>query len=485
MRASSLRQLIKHDWAKRIFSAPFSIRRKGAAILAVPTAVTLLTVAAWVGSRQRQAVATGWVIHTQSVLSQSSELLVALVDAETGVRGFGLTQKAVYLDPYNQAQSAIEFHFQNLSQLTEDNPTQQANLAVLQEQIERYLSQLATARQIIAERDTDQPLWQSDELQQLWREGKTNLDALRASIEDISQVERHLLIVRQQKLARLNRWVDGLLIISVLMTLTSYAWGLYLYAQADQTIATQNQQLVATNHTLTHLNEQLQQRNQDLDDFTHTVSHDLKAPLRAINNLSAWIAEDLELPESSEEGQKIALLQSRVTKMNRLIEGLLSYSRVGRTANSLEQVNVGELVREVVDSLDIPKPFEVIVAQEFPTLLTERLPLEQIFSNLISNSYKHHHRENGQVTITAEPQGDRLYRFSVIDDGPGIAPEYQARIFNMFQTLSTAASDSTGIGLAIVKKIVERRGGQLELLSERGKGTAFYFTWAAEPSNEW
>lgn len=225
----------------------------------------------------------------------------------------------------------------------------------------------------------------------------------------------------------------------------------------------------------------LDERNQELDRFVYIVSHDLKAPLRAISNLSQWIEEDIEGELSPDNQQQMKLLRDRVHRMQAMIDGLLEYARAGRTDADIEPVVVAELLAEVIDSLDPPHPFRIEIAPEMPTLSTKRLLLSQVFANLISNGIKHHDRPDGFIRVSSQDQGS-FYEFAVADDGPGIAQEHHDKIFTIFQTVNPQNnSDSSGIGLSIVKKIVETEEGTIRLESEIGKSTIFYFTWPKEP----
>jgi PAS domain S-box-containing protein len=221
----------------------------------------------------------------------------------------------------------------------------------------------------------------------------------------------------------------------------------------------------------------LADRNQELDSFVYIVSHDLKAPLRAISNLSVWIEEDLGTDLPAEIGQHMTQLRERVRRMEAMINGLLGYARVGRTDVQTELVSVAELLAEILDSLMPPSTFEITIAADLPTFPTKRLLLSQVFSNLIGNAFKHHDKSNGFIRISCQEQGD-FYEFTIVDDGPGIASEQHDRVFVIFQSTNPQKNpDSTGIGLSIVKKIVETAGGKIWLESELGKGTTFYFTW--------
>jgi PAS domain S-box-containing protein len=222
---------------------------------------------------------------------------------------------------------------------------------------------------------------------------------------------------------------------------------------------------------------ELERRNQELDSFVYVVSHDLKAPLRGIANLSEWIEEDLEGSLSVANQQQMNLLRSRVYKMEATIDGLLDYARVGIAVETIEPVCIAELLAEVIDSIAPPPKFTIELPPDLPTLSTRRLPLFQVFANLIGNGIKHHHSEAGKIQISIEDRGD-CYEFAIADDGSGIDPEHHDRMFKIFHAVNPQKrSDSTGIGLAIVKKIVEAEGGTIWLESELGKGTTFYFTW--------
>jgi PAS domain S-box-containing protein len=232
------------------------------------------------------------------------------------------------------------------------------------------------------------------------------------------------------------------------------------------------------NKFLVFTQDSLKERNQELDSFVHIVSHDLKAPLRTISNLSTWIEEELDEHLAQENQRYFLLLRQRIHRMDALIDGLLRYSQVGRQALENEIVDVAELLSELIDSLSPPENFKIEFLSPLPTLTTKRILLSQVLANLLSNAIKHHDRADGLVEISVEDLGDR-YRFSIADDGPGIpAGKDRERVFEIFRTLkpdSTGAN--TGIGLAVVKKIIEGEGGQIWLDDQLIKGTRFYFTW--------
>ncbi|PSB55937.1 hypothetical protein C7B77_13495 [Chamaesiphon polymorphus CCALA 037] len=222
----------------------------------------------------------------------------------------------------------------------------------------------------------------------------------------------------------------------------------------------------------------LERRNQELDQFAYIVSHDLKAPLRGIANLSEWIEESLAENIDAEIQEYLNLMRSRVVRMGSLIDGLLDYARVGQTEVSLTTFAIEDLLAEIIDSLNIPASFKFDLPTNLPPIVTNRLLLSQVFANLIGNAYKHHDRTDGHIQITAQLQAD-LWEFTVTDDGPGIPAADRERVFDIFQTLvERDRQGNTGIGLSIVKKLVHSHGGEIAIESELGRGTTFRFTWS-------
>ncbi len=228
---------------------------------------------------------------------------------------------------------------------------------------------------------------------------------------------------------------------------------------------------------------EVERKAQYLEQFAYVTSHDLKAPLRAVSNLAQWIEEDLNDKLDDASREQLALLRDRVRRMHDLIEGLLEYSRVGKTSDSETKVDTRELVNEIIDSLSPHTGFSIKIKGKMPTLYVDRLQIGQVFSNLISNSLKHHGGDKGKIRIKSEHYGD-VYQFSVCDDGQGIASEYHDKVFMMFQVLEPSdLESSTGIGLALVKKIVEENNGTIRLESSAGEGACFYFTWPKKLSS--
>lgn len=223
---------------------------------------------------------------------------------------------------------------------------------------------------------------------------------------------------------------------------------------------------------------ELEKRNSELNQFAYVVSHDLKAPVRGIWNVIRWIEEDHGEEISPAVRQYLKFIPERVSRMEGLIDGILDYARAGHEGTPKETVDVGVLVAEIAELI---VPAECTLRTGYlPVMVTERLPLQQVLSNLISNAVKYGPEGTTTIDVSAEDSGP-YYEFSVQDNGLGIDPGYHEKIFGLFQTLREKADkESTGIGLSIVKKIVEERGGSVKVVSSTGSGAKFIFTWLKE-----
>jgi PAS domain S-box-containing protein len=240
-------------------------------------------------------------------------------------------------------------------------------------------------------------------------------------------------------------------------------------------------QMLDLNDSLTASNQSLLQINHELDQFAYITSHDLKAPLRAIASLSEWIEEDLDKLMSTETRSQMHLLRSRVYRMQALLNGLLEYSQAGRQQSVTTMVDVNQLLTKVIQALAPPDTFAIKIESSMPVLNTRERPLQQVFSHLIDNAIRHHLTKTGTVNISVVDQGDR-YEFAVADDGEGIEPQFQEKIYTIFQTLKARdRQENIGVGLAIVRKIVASEGGAVHLESTFGQGSTFRFTWLKQP----
>jgi PAS domain S-box-containing protein len=224
--------------------------------------------------------------------------------------------------------------------------------------------------------------------------------------------------------------------------------------------------------------DELERSNKELATFAYVASHDLKSPLRGIFQISHWIEEDLSNGQTHAIPEHMSLLRGRLRRMERLLDDLLAYSRAGRLEGSTSQIDLGKLAQNVFDMQAAPEGFTLEVAKDLPTFITLATPLEQVLRNLFSNAIKHHDRTEGCISLNWRLAKKNYYEFSVSDDGPGISPEYQERVYIMFQTLRPRDEvEGSGMGLALVKKIVEAYGGNTGIISDGIRGTSIHFTW--------
>lgn len=234
--------------------------------------------------------------------------------------------------------------------------------------------------------------------------------------------------------------------------------------------------------SLKEYSKELERRNAELDAFAYVASHDLKAPLRGVRQLAEWIGEDCLDVLPAESKRHLEQIIERVNRLDNLLKDLLMYSRAGRIHGSQSIVDVRELIEEIVQSIAVPDQFRISINADVPSIQTFRTPLTQVLSNLITNAIRHHDQKSGAIGISVETTGDHLL-FRVQDDGPGIPPQFHERVFEMFVTLKPKDdTESTGIGLAIVRKIVEFYGGRVTIESGGERGTAISFDWPRQTS---
>ena len=218
----------------------------------------------------------------------------------------------------------------------------------------------------------------------------------------------------------------------------------------------------------------LEKSNDELQEYAHIVSHDLKSPLRSIDALVSWLKEDNKGKLDDMSLKNFELIEATLEKMEQLISDVLDYSSVGTDSSDKVDVDLNKKFNNIMSMLYIPEHIEIKLINALPTIKGDGTKLQQLFQNLISNAVKFIDKEKGLITIDVDDFKSH-YKFSIQDNGIGIDKQFHDKIFKIFHALNKS-KDSTGIGLSIVKKIVDLHEGQIWLESEVNVGTTFYFT---------
>lgn len=469
----------------------------------------LFSITTYINYRQSQQVSknTAYLTRSSSVVRESNRYLRNILGMTNAGRGYLLTGDKIFLD--------------NFKTTTLENETILAEILGLvnSDKQRKHLQQIGELS-IIFKKEFfelfDQTKKPADPLTQVGLGGKsltrsqTNfeteaLQKLQRSLRNFINEEYQ---IREEQKAILAKSIQTTSTVSFSLTLFSIIVGLIIAAVLAQKISRRILNMVELSHSIAHGNYNvhlkdngtdelsklskslnhmanvlaenfttLKRKNEELDQFAHIVSHDLKAPLRGIGNVITWIEEDHSNELSPKVHEYFNLINGRLARAENLIKGILSYARTETKSMERQVVAVEDLVSEIIENMSIPNSISIQVEKNLPTLYTEKLPLLQVMSNLIDNAIKYQNKPAGAVMVYHE-EHDKFYQFFVEDNGPGIAPGHQQKIFKIFQTLQDRDSfESTGVGLAIVQKILDTRKEKINVYSELGNGTKFAFTW--------
>jgi two-component system, sensor histidine kinase and response regulator len=233
----------------------------------------------------------------------------------------------------------------------------------------------------------------------------------------------------------------------------------------------------AQHHLMVSLAE-TERINKQLERFVYLVSHDLKAPLSSVIMLSTMLKKNEIISNNAELLGLVDMIAVSSTRLSEMIKSILEYSKTSLAQQVIEEVDVRQLVTEIVQALILPEKFQVSVLASLPVMETRKIKLQQVFQNLFSNSVKYNDKELPTIEIGATDKGN-FYEFYIKDNGPGISKQDQSRIFNLFETTKNQSSgdSSTGIGLNVLKVLVEEQGGKIWVSSEPGEGSTFFFEW--------
>lgn len=239
-------------------------------------------------------------------------------------------------------------------------------------------------------------------------------------------------------------------------------------------IDNQTKEIIKINQQKDKLLKNLERQNQELNDYTHLVSHDLKSPLQSIDAIVSWIKEDYSEVLNEDCNYKMNLIQDNVKKMDSLVKGILLYATVGKVEDDFYTVNLNDIVKKITKNINTSKNIEFIIAKNLPNVKGDVFRLELLFSSIIDNAIKFNDKENPKIEIGYKEE-ENYWNFFVKDNGKGIEEKYFEKIFIAFQKLEDDYK-STGIGLSIAKKIIELYNGKIWLESNLNKGSIFYFS---------
>ena len=445
---------------------------------------------------------------TELIERELRNLREDLLDSETGQRGYLLTLEDRYLQPYRAGSRRAVERLQRLAQSLDASSTAGQQLPQIQRVVNAKLAELTQTVDLAAQGRRPEALLMvnsglgqqlmdqfraasqtalDDELRQLSQRRQAFLDQLNNTLRwTLAAAAAALLLLAlftARVAAQLGKPVEALL--QGIQSVSEGQLDQQVPVQSDDEVGRISQafnelgfQLLTARQARDQAQLELERSNAELDSFAYVASHDLKAPLRGIRNLANWVREDIETQASDDTKNNLMLLSRRVDRLDSLLDSLLAYSRVGRKAVTAERVETGRLVAEVADYLAPPPGMVVEAVAPMPVVFAPKAPLELVLRNLIQNAIKHHDRSTGQVTVSGTQEG-HWWVFSVQDDGPGIAPEFHERIFQMFQTLKSRDEvEGSGMGLAIVRKWVESQGGSIRVESTPPeRGTRFVIHW--------
>jgi signal transduction histidine kinase len=412
-----------------------------------------------------------WVAHTHEVIGELEGLTAALAQTEAARRGFLATGESLYLDERDTALSRLRAHLQSIEKLTVDNATQQRRLRDLAGRLERRT--VAIDDMILVAQTQGLPAAQQGLRSEQIRQATVEADS---RIKELEREEDRLLNLRR---GADDRWAVGLVVTFIVLLLTVTAVLAWLCLRVRTEMGGRTRQAAA----LSRANTSLETANRELESFSYSVSHDLRSPLRAIDGYSLMLQEDYG-KQLDETGRRyIQTIRNGSQRMAALIDDLLTFSRLGRQSLNRQTVDMTALARraaaEVLEGQTDPKP--AVNIPDLPPVPGDPALLRQVWTNLISNAVKYSSKSaTPQVQVRAVAEAGKV-RFEVQDNGVGFDMRYADKLFGVFQRLhSIDEYPGTGVGLAIVHRIIARHEGAVTAQAERGKGATFGFTLPTE-----
>lgn len=505
----ALKEFAQTQWHKIQYKTLLGLGIRGILLVVIPLAYSVIILVAVLDSRDQEHQLQQSFIESEARVQTSQLVLRYLIDQETGVRGYLLTQEEEFLDPYYRAKRELPIALETLKNRS---PSQETMLTDLKQKIDLRVQTIDELCDIAKKMDLVATPWNfstvkpllsksgSENLLKKLRQSKAAMDSVREATSKFDNRQRELFNEQRARIEFRRRWIDRIQITGVVISIIVYLGIIALFRLLDRQLSERDlerlyltvalkekvQELSDANANMGVINLALNHKRKSLENFIQAAAHDLKTPLRGIASLSQWIQEDLENRENN--GDYFDLLNQRILRMQIIINELLKYTQIEGWMIQLQVVDVNLLIQELRDEISIPDNFELQILNSMPRLTTSYFGLKLVFEELIRNFIEHHDRSKGILTLESTSYPDRI-EFILRDDGPGIPLNYRAKVLEMFQVLDRLPSDNIGAGLALVSQAIELNGGQLWLesvdLEGHPRGLQVRFTWLlADRSNQ-
>ncbi|HEV8514861.1 MAG TPA: CHASE3 domain-containing protein [Cyclobacteriaceae bacterium] len=411
---------------------------------------------------------TRWAAHARRVLYHSEQVRSFSVEVETSQRGYGLTGDKLFLEPYQGAIKAIRSHLKELDSLTSDNPTQHGRIIQLQEFVTmrlKFADEVIQLRKESFEKAKDLVLT---------LRGKKLMDEIKKLLNEFQDEENNLITTRS-----LNARKQFLQFVYAFLGLVGSM--VVILGVLTYLINSNLKQRTQAEKKLKQAEQEAAKINSELESFTYSVSHDLRAPLRSINGYAQILKEDYSDKIDEEGNRTIDIISKNAKRMGQLIDDLLGFARLGRQEIRKSKINMDDLVKAVLaELLDQQKGREVILnIKPLKASLGDINMIRQVWINLLSNALKYSQKKKVsmiEINCREQVESDEII-YSVKDNGAGFDMQYQHKLFGVFHRLhKTEDFEGTGVGLALSKKIIDRHQGRIWAEAKVDEGAVFYFS---------
>ena len=497
----ALKEFAQNQWRKIQYKTLLGLGIRGILLVVIPLAYLVVILVAVLDARAQEQLLQQSFTESEARVQTSQLVLRYLIDQETGVRGYLLTQESEFLAPYYVAKRELP---NALETLKRRSPSQGKMLNDLKEKIDLRLETMDEIFGVAKRIDLVAAPWNfsdskplfsksdSENLLEKLRRSRTMMNSVRDAITQFDDRQREVFNEQRTRIEARRRWIDRIQITGVIISIILYLGIIALFRLLDLQLSERDrerlyltvalkekvQELSDVNTSMGVVNIALDHKKRSLQNFIQAAAHDLKTPLRGIASLSQWIQEDMENRDDS--GDYFDLLNQRISRMQIIINELLKYTQIEGWMIQLQVVDVNLLIQELRNQIPLPDNFELQILSSLPKITTSYFGLKLVFEELIRNSIEHHDRSNGILTIKSISYSDRI-EFILRDDGPGIPSNYRTQVLEMFQVLDRLPSDNIGAGLALVSQAIELNGGQLWLesvdLEGAPRGLQVRFTW--------